>query len=380
MPYAITDAGMPRPPDSRRPNARAATLRNRMRPSDSDLQRLVFNFSASYIGGGRKRLDAFAEWFDGHGGATFLLHPACEVLRERFPRNRYVTVRLSRFQRLLGDFGYLREAVSGRQRPALYYSYGIPIQYPIGRINWLHVNNVLPLTTERIPLTALDRLKRFHLGPKLRASARRCDVVSAESENSIRLLGPALKARAVVSVNGSDDEIASCKACTPPEVSERTVVVVGTWRYKALDDAFAVFEWLRSHDPALRMHVFGPPEFVPHALRNHDRVSIHGTVDRATVVQALRTARFYVSTTKLENSYCAASEGMFLAEESIISDLPPHRELLIGEEFESVAAPGVTTPLLRVRRERLKGTNLRSWDSVVRDMLEVANRLGSEPE
>jgi hypothetical protein len=71
---------------------------------------------------------------------------------------------------------------------------------------------------------------------------------------------------------------------------------------------------------------------------------------------------------------------MFLAEESIISDLPPHRELLIGEEFESVAAPGVTTPLLRVRRERLKGTNLRSWDSVVRDMLEVANRLGNESE
>jgi hypothetical protein len=344
-----------------------------------DSQRLVFNFSASYIGGGRKRLDAFAEWFDGHGGATFLVHPACEALRDRFPRNRYVTVRLSRLQRLLGDFGYLREAVDGVRPPALYYSYGIPVPRPVGRLNWLHINNVLPLTTERIPLTLLDRLKRIHLGPKLRASARRCEVVSAESENSVRLLGRALKNRAVVSVNGSDDEIASRNALPPAGASERTVVAVGTWRYKALDDAMAVFEWLRSSDPALRMHVFGPAEFVPDALRSHDHVSVRGTVDRAEVVEALRSARYYVSTTKLENSYCAASEGMFLAEESIVSDLPPHRELLVGEEFESIAVPGVSTPLLRVRREGLKGVNLRSWDTVVREMLEVVRRLGGEP-
>lgn len=350
-----------------------------MRPSDPDLQCLVFNFSASYIGGGRKRLEAFAKWFDGHGGATFLIHPACEALRDRFPRNRYVTVRLSRFQRLRGDFGYLREAVGDQQGPALYYSYGIPIPRPIGRINWLHVNNVLPLTNERIPLTLLDRLKRIHLGPRLRASARRSEVVSAESENSVRLLGPGLTDRAVVSVNGSDDEIAACNAPPTAGASERSVVAVGTWRYKALDDALAVFEWLRASDPALRMHVYGPSEFVPDSLRNHDHVSVCGTVDRAEVVNALRAARFYVSTTKLENSYCAASEGMFLAEESIVSDLPPHRELLVGEEFESMAIPGVATPLLRVRRERLKGANLRSWDTVVREMLDVVRRLGGEP-
>lgn len=344
-----------------------------------DRQRLVFNFSASYIGGGRKRLDAFADWFDGHGGATFLVHPACEGLRERFPRNHYVTVRLSRVQRLLGDFGYLREAVDGLHQPGLYYSYGIPIPRPVGRLNWLHINNVLPLTTERIPLTLLDRLKRIHLGPKLRASARRCEVVSAESENSVRLLGRALKDRAVVSVNGSDDEIASRNALPPAGASERTVVAVGTWRYKALNDALAVFEWLRSSDPELRMHVFGPAEFVPKALRNHDHVSVRGTVDRAEVIRALRAARFYVSTTKLENSYCAASEGMFLSEESIVSDLPPHRELLAGEEFESMTVPGVATPLLRVRRVRLTGSNLRSWDMVVREMLEVVRRLGGEP-
>jgi glycosyltransferase involved in cell wall biosynthesis len=357
----------------------AATLPLSMSLDGPDRHSLVFNFSASYIGGGRKRLEAFAEWFDARGGATFLIHPSCESLRGRFARNRYVTVRLSRLQRLVGDFRYMHDAIDGLQQPALYYSYGIPIPRPVGRLNWLHINNVLPLTTERIPLTLLDRLKRVHLGPKLRASAQRCEVVSAESENSVRLLGRALVDRAVISVNGSDDEIASCQVPPSPGASERTVVAVGTWRYKALNDALAVFEWLRCSDPELRMHVFGPAEFVPKALRNHDHVIVRGTVDRTEVIRTLRAARYYVSTTKLENSYCAASEGMFLSEESIVSDLPPHRELLVGEEFESMTVPGVATPLLRVRRARLTGSNLRSWDMVVREMLEVVRRLGGEP-
>lgn len=344
-----------------------------------DRHRLVFNFSASYIGGGRKRLEAFADWFDARGGATFLIHPACESLRGRFARNRYVTVRLSRLQRLVGDFRYLHDAVDERRRPELYYSYGIPIPQPVGRCNWLHINNVLPLTTERIPLTAFDRIKRLHLGPRLRESARRCEVVSAESENSARLLEPSLDGPVLVSVNGSDEEIDSCGSIVAGRPAEQTAVVVGTWRYKALSDALAVFEWLRHSNRELQMHVFGPREFVPRALRRHPCVNVRGTVDRAEVVRALGSARYYVSTTRLENSYCAASEGMFLSEESIVSDLPPHRELLAGEEFEEIRVPGVERPMLRARRGRLQGTNLRSWDSVVRDMLgELKQRSGGD--
>jgi hypothetical protein len=83
----------------------------------------------------------------------------------------------------------------------------------------------------------------------------------------------------------------------------------------------------------------------------------------------LKTAKFYVSTTRIENSYNAASEGIFLAEESYISDIGPHRELLQGEFWERAAAAEFGVPLLKVRRANLKGMNLKTWDTVVSEML-----------
>jgi len=337
---------------------------------------VTFNFSASYIGGGRKRLDAFAQWFDAHGGARFLIHPACEGLRDRFPNNRYWTVRTTRLQRLLSNFKYLREV--RRETPDLYYSCGIPIPYPIGRVNWLHVNNVLPLTNHHLPITAFDRFKRLVLGPRLRASAKWCEVVSVMSESSVRLIGHSFAQKAVVSVQGSNDELAFLGTSQSKGQTEPTVIVVGTWKYKALNDALTVFNWLRSQDSELRMHIFGPTQFVPTRLRRDKSIHLRGVVEHAQVIQELRGARFYLSTTRLENAYGSAAEGIFLAPEALISDIPPHRELLSGEPFETVHVPGLNRAMLRVRRRLLTGVNLRTWDSVIAEMLNITQyRLGS---
>jgi glycosyltransferase involved in cell wall biosynthesis len=332
-------------------------------------EHIVFNFSASYYGGGRKRLDAFAQWFNMRGGATFFIHPACEHLRDKFPSNNYFTVRATRLQRLLSDFRYVCKDLT--ETPDLFYSCGIPIPYPIGRVNWLHVNNVLPLTNHHLPITAFDRLKRLVLGPRLRQSAGWCEVVSVMSKSSIDILGTSFSSKAVVSVQGSDDELASLET-NPSEVEvEPRVIVVGTWKYKALDDAFHVFQWLRSHDPELRMHLFGPAQFVPRPLRKDNCVIIRGVVSHAQVMNELRRCRYYLSTTRLENAFGSAAEGIFLAQESLISDIPPHRELLAGEPFETVNLSALDRPLLKVRRRFLTGVNLRSWDSVLSDMLRI---------
>jgi hypothetical protein len=331
--------------------------------------RLVFNFSASYIGGGRKRLDAFAQWFDMRGGATFFIHPACESLRDRFPTNDYITVRVTRFQRLLSDFRHVRNATS--EPPDLYYSCGIPIPYRIGRVNWLHVNNVLPLTSHHLPITAFDRLKRAVLGPRLRQSSKWCEVVSVMSQSSIDLLGRSFAPRAVVSVQGSDDELASLETKHSSVEAEPNVIVVGTWKYKALDDAFRVFNWLRSHDSDLRMQLFGPAQFVPRPLRKSSHVILRGVVDHAQLINELQSCRYYLSTTRLENAYGSAAEGIFLAPQSLISDIPPHRELLAGEPFETVNLSALDRPLLKVRRRLLTGVNLRTWDSVIQEMLRI---------
>jgi hypothetical protein len=87
------------------------------------------------------------------------------------------------------------------------------------------------------------------------------------------------------------------------------------------------------------------------------------------LVDCLRKTRFYISTTRVENSYNAAAEGIFFADESYISDIGPHRELLLNAQFDTVSVPGIRQPLLHVHRHRLTGANLKSWETVVGDMI-----------
>jgi len=102
------------------------------------------------------------------------------------------------------------------------------------------------------------------------------------------------------------------------------------------------------------------------------------SAQHAQVINELRGARFYLSTTRLENAYGSAAEGIFLAPEALISDIPPHRDLLSGEPFETVHVPGLNLAMLRVRRRLLTGVNLRTWDSVIAEMLNITQyRLGS---
>jgi hypothetical protein len=337
------------------------------------LNRLVFNFSASYIGGGMTRLHAYASWFNKHGGTNFLIHPDCESLRNEFPSNRYIVVRATKLQRFFGDFSYLKSMQQEWGKPDFYYSYGIPIPAPIGRHNWLHFNNILPFIAGKVPRTLLDWVKRLYLGPQLRRSASWVDVISAESAYSLAILGASVVGKALLSVNGADEQIAAIG--TPPQDPLLPVaVIVGTWRYKAIADSIKVFEHLRTGQPDLRLHIFGSSKILPRGVFRRPEISVEGFVTRERVLSVMSTARYYISTTIVENASNASSEGIFSAERSIVSDIKPHRELLDGEECEQVSLPKVRMPLLLVRRDQLTGKNLRSWDHVVRRMLTTMDK------
>jgi len=73
----------------------------------------------------------------------------------------------------------------------------------------------------------------------------------------------------------------------------------------------------------------------------------------------------------LKNSYNAASEGAFLARESFISDIGPHRELLRGVYFKRLADLGNRVPCLHVKSDDLDWRNLKSWDQVIVEMINV---------
>jgi glycosyltransferase involved in cell wall biosynthesis len=329
---------------------------------------LVFNFAASYSGGGHKRLFEFARWFDQRGGANFIVHPRCADLSVTFARNRYFIAAQSRWQRLYDDCGYLRDIERQIGTPDLYYSYGIPLYFRFGTVSWFHLSNVLPLDARGIPLPLYSRLTLAVLGKRIRRGFANADVISAESKTSTDLIAAADPNLLFVSVNGSDDEIATLRNGRRND-TENIATVVGTIRYKALAESVRVFEMLKRENPGLKLMIIGNATWVPNALRTLPDVVICGALPRSEVIGCLRKSKFYITTSRVENSFNAAAEGIFLADESYISDIGPHRELLLGMPFDQVSVPGATLPSLHVRRDSLTGDNLKSWDTVIREML-----------
>jgi len=330
----------------------------------------LFNFANSPVGGGYKRLYEYARWFNANGGASFVVPSRCQALQDEFPNNRTFLNHQPRYrlQRLLDDRSYLREVGAAVGVPDLYYSYGIP-PVRFGRLNWFHLSNVLPLAPHGIPASVADQVKLRCLGFLIRRALPAADVISAESRFSLGLFDAAQAGKLCLSVNGSDDEIENLRNPHTGPVEE-IAMVVGTYRHKALADAWKVFDMLRQRSPGLKLVIAGDPAAIPSPMRADQGVIVAGMLTRSEVFARLRAARYYISTTLIENSYNAASEGMFGAEESFVSDIGPHRELLAGTPTDVLTPPGMTRPVFHVRRRDLSGAAIKTWAEVIKEMID----------
>lgn len=339
--------------------------------------KFLFNFSASYSGGGYKRLYAFAKWFNQNEGASFIIHPSCKNLVNEFTNNHFICVNQSKLQRVFNDCDYLKDIKSDIGEPELYYSYGIPIYYKFGKINWFHLSNVLPLGFRGVPLSLFDKLKLAYLGIKIEHNLKNSEVISAESLYSLGLLNVECSQKLFISVNGSDDEIMFYSS-KHIERKDRIAVIIGTYSYKALNDSYRVFEMLRAKDNQLKLMIIGDDKKVPYNLRNDKNIILTGNISRADVVNHLKKAQIYISTTYIENSYNAAAEGMFFTDESYISDIGPHRELVVGMQFEEISVPGMNRNLLYLKKGDISPFRLKTWDNVITEMIEYMHGIKAE--
>ncbi len=260
----------------------------------------LFNFSASPVGGGLKRLHEYARWFDAHGGAWFAVHARSRALADEFPRNEYVLVEQSAARRMLGTQSEISGFVTRAGTPRCYYAYGVPIYERLGALNWFHLSNVLPLAWRQLPMPLGDKLKFAVLGFRLAGHLENADVISAESNASLALVDPAYRNRQFLSVNGSDDELAYL-AKGERATKEAMATVVGTYRHKALEDSCLVFDMLRQREPGFTLQIFGDPAFIPPSVTARAGVVVKGNRPRTEVVAALRTSKVYISTTRIEN-------------------------------------------------------------------------------
>jgi hypothetical protein len=243
--------------------------------------------------GGYKRLHAYASWFHDHGGAWFAIHPRCAGLITEFPNNRYFVVQRSHLKRLVDDWSYLAAIGNAIGRPDVYYAYGIPLYMRFGQLNWFHLSNVLPLGTRTIPLSVFDRLKFRLLGRRIRCGFALADILSAESQYSLGLLAAQGCSNLVLSINGRDDELAYMHE-RDVTLADNIATVLGTYRYKALDESFRVFRELKSAHSGLKLIIIGNPQDVPRYLRRSPDVAVRGVLEHSEVIACLRRSRFYI--------------------------------------------------------------------------------------
>ena len=333
----------------------------------------LFNFSASYEGGGYKRLCAFLREFNSQGGAYFILHPNCKSLANKFDKNIYFFIKQTKLGRLINDCGYLSKINHDLKNIDLYYSYGIPIYFKVAKINWFHISNILPLAPLNIPMSLFDQIKMRILGRRIRRNFVNANVISAESNFSLSLLDRSLKRKLFLSPNGADDELSSLKE-EKLHKKKDIAVVVGTYRYKAILESFFVFENLRrTQCPNLKLVIIGPVKSIPKKVSLNNNVLVKGILPRADVINYLKKSKYYISTTYIENSYNAASEGLFLASESYISDIEPHKELLSNSCYKKVIIPRLSREILHVQKSNLYNINIKSWQTVIYETISKIN-------
>jgi hypothetical protein len=125
----------------------------------------------------------------------------------------------------------------------------------------------------------------------------------------------------------------------------------------------------KASEGELKLVIIGPEKDIPAKIAGDKNVVIRGLLSRKKVVECLQAARFYISTTQIENSYNAASEGVFFADESYISNIGPHQELLAEMPYKLISIPRLDSLLIKVKRENVNGDNLQSWAQVVEQMM-----------
>ena len=337
----------------------------------------LFNFSSSYSGGGLKRLMAFNSWFHKHGGAHFVVNKRLEGKLAKFNANTYHYVDISTLDKFLNDQTYIEEIIDNIGRCEFYYSYNIPMKKFRADVSWFHLSNVLPLYgTKDLSVPIKRRIELWWLGLIIKKGLHHCDFVSAESEFSLNLLEVDSKIKRVISSNGADNELEIMSRHNDNN-TKQLAVVIGTYFHKNIKDSYMIYRHLKISNPNLKLVIIGDPKTIPKNIKRDSSVILKGVIENKRALQILSRARFYISTSLIENSWNAASEGAILAQESIMSKIPPHLEFLEGIEFKELHEIKIHNPIIGITRDQINLDRLKIWDQIISNMIRTKEKRGA---
>jgi hypothetical protein len=342
-------------------------------------KKYLFNFSSSYSGGGLKRLMSYIEWFNKKGGAHFIVNDKLRGKLDYFSKNTFHYVSQTHFQKLINTQRYVDDVIKVMRKCDVYYSYNIPIKQNGAKIKWFHLSNVLPFTSmSKFNIPLRRRIELSWLGILTKRGLQYSDFVSAESNYSLQLLSLDNNTKSLVSVNGSDQEIDLISSYSSFSVTNNIAVIVGTYHHKNIIDSYRIYRHLKADNRELKLIIIGDIDAVPQFIRDDPQAVLKGVIHHDETIKVLAKAAFYINTSQVENSWNAASEGVFLAKESFISKIPPHCELLQDSSTKIIDHLGTLLPIMNVSRDNLNSDRLETWDEIIITMDEFINKQLSD--
>jgi hypothetical protein len=331
--------------------------------------RCLFNFIGSTSGGGLKRLIYFSRYFNKRNGADFIISSQLVFLKKKFKKNTYHIFNNNLFNRLFLDYLRLKKIYLTNEPFDIFYSYGVPNYFKAAKKNYLHISNILPF----LPFSFYDHnffifLKKKYLKILLVFFSKNADTFFCESSYSKKLLSNYFEKDLVVFQNGDDEQLRTLRKKNNNYLNIATIV--GTIWYKKINYSFKIFEFLQKKNLYLKLIIIGNPKSIPNHIINNKNVEIKGVLNHNQVIDYLKVSKYFICSSLCENSYNSISEGVSLAETSIVSSIPPHIEFL--SKFKKKILALNTIPLKHfVIKSNFKAASksLFKWDNLIKDKL-----------
>jgi glycosyltransferase involved in cell wall biosynthesis len=327
---------------------------------------IIFDFTASPGGGGKKRAEAYATEMESRGLNTlFLLNSRLPPLRRKLKNVEIEYVTKGSVERFLNDQKRVRQ-LSGNAR--WYFAYGIPVYRRIGERNWFHLSNVLPFARGRYSASISLKLKMGLLGWRVRMGSGNIDQFSAESVFGTRRFRDftGVKMEGVLLRNGidesADDPLNRSEAHTPGYA-----IAIGTYSYKRLDRVLDVFMNMERSMDLRTLKIVGNIGGVPRSMRRNPRVELMGTIELQQVYRLLGTAKLFISASEIENSSNAVLEALSRDTKTVLSCIPSHAEMVDRQGSESLVLNGMEYVV--VEKRNLVPEYRTTWSQVVDTML-----------
>jgi len=314
---------------------------------------IIFDFSSSYTGGGKKRLYAYLNYFHNKGGSNFIINKILENKIKK-NKNKIFFVKKTNISNLFIPMNYLKYIQSSNPNIEFCYSYGTPATKKIFKYNIIHVSNIIPFILTKNKISLIDKFRYQILKKRFLHNFQFANLVSYESKSSLKLIKKTYKfpktSNFFLSINPADIQL------NRSSNNKNIAITVGTQSYKNVNLVIDLFYKLKNNDPKLELHIISEHHF---NINSNNKIKIFKNLSRNQVIKKLSEAKFYINASSYENSYNNATEGIFLSKFSFLSCIDVHKELLNELKYPKIKK---VNNFYFLEKDKISNLNKPTWD------------------